>query len=82
MKPIKRKTTNTIFKRPDCFDLPGTRYKYSDETPAIETCWELSEEELEKIIKTKKIYIQQEGKTLPPKAVSVNSVLANGEENE
>ena len=82
MKPIKRKTTNTIFKRPDCFDLPGTRYKYSDETPAIETCWELSEEELKKIIKTKKIYIQQEGETLPPMAVSVNSVLANGEENE
>lgn len=82
MKPTKRKTTNTIFKRPDCFDLPGTRYKYSDGTPAIETCWELSEEEIEKVIKTKKIYIQQEGETLPPMAVSVNSVLANGEENE
>ena len=26
MKPIKRKITNTIFKRPDCYDLPGTRY--------------------------------------------------------
>ena len=42
MKPIKRKTTNTTFKRPDCYDLPGTRYKYEDETPAIETCWELN----------------------------------------
>ena len=31
MKPIKRKTTNTTFKRPDCYDLPGTRYKYEDE---------------------------------------------------
>ena len=49
MKPIKRKTTNTIFKRPDCFDLPGTKYKYEDETPAIETCWQLSKEELEKL---------------------------------
>ena len=52
MKPIKRKTTNTIFKRPDCFDLPGTKYKYEDETPAIETCWQLSKEELEKINKS------------------------------
>ena len=43
MKPIGRKTTNTIFKRPDCFDLPGTKYKYTDETPAIETCWELND---------------------------------------
>lgn len=82
MKPIKRKTTNTIFKRPDCNDLPGTRYEYSDKTPAIETCWELNDIELEKIKKTRKIYIQQEGKTLPPMAVSVNSVLVNGEENE
>lgn len=57
MKPIKRKTTNTIFKRPDCYDLPGTRYKYEDETPAIETCWELNDIELEKIKKSRKIYI-------------------------
>lgn len=82
MKPIKRKTTNTIFKRPDCFDLPGTKYKYEDETPAIETCWQLSKEELEKVKKTGKIYIQQEGETLPPMAVSASSVLADGEDGE
>lgn len=82
MKPIERKTTNTIFKRPDYFDLPGTKYKYTDETPAIETCWELNDIELEKIKKTRKIYIQQEGQTLAPMAVSVNSVLADGEEDE
>lgn len=81
MNPITRKTTNTIFKRPDCYDLPGTKYKYSDGVPAIETCWELSDEELKKIKKTKKIYIQQEGQTLAPMAVSANSVLADGEED-
>jgi hypothetical protein len=80
MKPVKTKLTNTIFKRPDCFDLPGTKYKYDDGTPAIETCWELSDEELEKVIKTKKIYVQQEGETLPPMALSVNSVLEDGED--
>ena len=63
-------------------DLPGTRYKYEDETPAIETCWELNDIELEKIKKSRKIYIQQEGQTLAPIAVSVNSVLADGEEDE
>lgn len=81
MKPVKTKLTNTIFKRPDCFDLPGTKYKYDDGTPAIKTCWELSDEELEKVIKTKKIYVQQEGETLPPMALSANSVLADGEED-
>lgn len=81
MKPAKTKLTNTIFKRPDCFNLPGTKYKYDDGTPAIETCWQLSDEELEKVKKTGKIYIQQEGETLPPMAVSVSSVLADGEED-
>lgn len=82
MKPIIRKSTNSIFKRPDCFDLPGSKYMYNDGTPAIETCWELDDIELEKIKKTRKIYIQQEGNTLAPMAVSVNSVLADGEENQ
>ena len=81
MKPIIRKSTNSIFKRPDCFDLPGSKYMYNDGTPAIETCWELDDIELEKIKKTRKIYIQQEGQTLAPMAVSANSVLADGEED-
>lgn len=82
MNPIKRKSTNTIFKRPDCFDLPGSKYIYNDGTPAIETCWELSDEELKKLKKSKKIYIQQEGATLAPMNVSVNSVLPYGEDDE
>lgn len=75
MKPIKRKTTNTIFKRPDCNDLPGAAYQYEDGTPAIETCWELSDKELEIINKTKRIYVQQQGETLPPMALTVESVF-------
>lgn len=37
---------------------------------------------LKKLKKSRKIYIQQEGQTLAPIAVSVNSVLADGEEDE
>lgn len=36
---------------------------------------------LKKLKKTRKIYIQQEGNTLVPMAVSANSVLADGEED-
>lgn len=50
MKPIRNKNTNTTYIRHDCNDLPGAAYKYEDETPAIETCWELTDEELEKFI--------------------------------
>lgn len=64
MKPIKRKTTNTVFKRPDCYDLPGTRYKYEDETPAIETCWELNDIELEKSRKQEKYTFNRKDKHL------------------
>lgn len=77
MKPVKNKNTNTTYMREDCRDLPGAAYKYEDGTPAIETCWELSKKDLEIINKTKKIYVQQEGLTLPPMMLSVESVFGD-----
>ena len=42
IEAIKTETTNTIFTKEGCFDLPGTRYIYEDGTPGIETCWQLT----------------------------------------
>lgn len=75
MKPVTNKNTNKLYIRQDCNDLPGAAYKYEDGTPAIETCWELSDKELEIINKTKRIYVQQQGETLPPMALTVESVF-------
>ena len=75
MKPIRNENTNTTYIRKDCNDLPGAAYEYDDGTKAIETCWELSDEELKIINETKKIYVQQEGETLPPMALTIKSVF-------
>ncbi len=75
MRPVTNKNTNKLYIRQDCNDLPGAAYQYEDGTLAIETCWELSDEELEIIKKTKRIYVQQQGETLPPMALTVESVF-------
>ena len=82
MKSIRNENTNTTYVRHDCNDLPGAAYKYEDETPAIETCWELTDEELEILKKTKKVYVQQEGKTLPPMMLSVESVFGDSNDTK
>lgn len=79
MKPINNKNTNTVYVRDDCNNLPGAAYEYEDGTKAIETCWTLSDEELEIIMKEKKIYVQQEGTTLPPMMLSVKSIFEDTE---
>lgn len=77
MKPIIDKNTNSVLKAPkgndDVSDLPITRIEYPDGLKAVESCWELSEEELKTIMDTKKIYFVCMGITHPPILLSVES---------
>lgn len=70
MKPVKTEFTNSILKAPEgsenVVDLPITKLKYTDGSNAVESCWELSEKELEKVKETGKIYFVCMGKTHPP----------------
>lgn len=79
MKPVKTKNTNSILRAPegseDVVDLPITRLKYEDGSNAVESCWELSEDELQKIIETKKVYFVCTGVTHPPILLSSKSQL-------
>ena len=75
MKPVTTNTTNTTFVADGCFDLPGTRYKYDDGTPGVETCWELSDEEVQEIVQNKKIFVYMAGHTVPPMFVAVKSTI-------
>lgn len=79
MKPVKTKNTNSILKAPkdseNVIDLPITRLKYNDGQNAVESCWELSEDELQKIIETKKIYFVCMGVTHPPILLSTESQI-------
>lgn len=80
MKPIKDKHTNSVLKAPKgqedtVLDLPITRLKYQDGSQAVESCWQLSKEELEEINKSGKIYFVCMGRTHPPILLSSKSQL-------
>jgi len=53
MIPVPFKTQNTVFKAEGCGDLPARRN--ADRT--IITCWQLSEEDLEEVRRTGKVWL-------------------------
>ena len=76
MKPVKTENSNSSLKGyGEVADLPITRLKYEDGSHAIESCWELSKEELEKVTETGKIYFVCIGNTHPPILLSAKSEL-------
>lgn len=76
MKAIKTETTNVTFVREDCLDLPGTRYECEDGQPGIETCWQLSKEEIQQVMEDGKIYVYMLGYTVPPMFVATESIIS------
>lgn len=79
MNPIKTENSNSILRAPEgsenVDDLPITRLVYEDGTHAVESCWQLSEKELEMIKKTGKVYFLCIGQTHPPILLSAESQL-------
>jgi predicted phosphodiesterase len=77
MKPIKTKNSNAVLKGSgNVIDLPITRLTFT-EGPAVESCWQLSEEELEIVKETGKIYFICMGHTHPPILLSAESYAAD-----
>ena len=73
MIPIETYYSNIIFSAEGCKDLHGTLI-YNEAGPdEIETCWELSEEELKHIAQTGCIYLYTVGRWIPPVMLSVKS---------
>lgn len=79
MKPAKTVNTNSILRAPegsdDVIDLPITRLIYEDGSRAVESCWQLSDKELEIVRSTGKVYFVCIGETHPPILLSVKSQL-------
>ena len=61
---------NAVFKLGGCLDLPAKRLE-EDGNHVIETEWELSAEQLDRIIETKRISIAVIGKSIQPISVQV-----------
>ena len=77
MNPVKTENTNSVLTAPigskNVVDLPITQLKYTDGSSAVESCWQLSEEELEKVKETGKVYFICMGQTHPPIFLSSKS---------
>lgn len=73
MVPIQTYYSNIIFSAEGCKDLHGTLIHNEDGPDEIETCWKLSEEELQQIAQTGYVYLYTMGCWLPPVMLSVRS---------
>ena len=67
MNPITTERTNVTYTAEGCSDLPASILMNPESGNwEVETCWELSDEEVEQIIKDRKIYLYIQGKAVPP----------------
>lgn len=75
MQPIKTDYSNLMLTAEGCKDLPATLCRTREGEDQIETVWELSDEELEQIIKDRRIYVYQYGRTVPAMALFTKTQL-------
>ena len=71
MKPIKTKGSNAIFGGQGYFQLPAEIYlekrvEEGKEIECIQTVWELTDDEIELLKETKKIYVSMVGSQPQP----------------
>lgn len=73
-------------KRPEgmteeqCYDIPACICKSADDFTMVITKWELTEEELAIIIKTKSIFLGIIGDSMPPVFLEVKNLFYNPSE--
>lgn len=74
MRPVKTDYTNITLTAEGCGDLPATVMQSYDGSQAIETCWELTPEEIAEICSTGRIYLTVTGRVHPPMRLEVTSI--------
>lgn len=75
MFPVKTPDTNATFVLEGCGDLPATKCHDAQGTPYVESCWQLTPEELAVVQKTGRIYLLTMGDCVLPVCMSVQSAL-------
>ena len=72
MKPIRTEYSNITYTAEGCDDLPATRCVSPSGKEEVEVCLELIDEEVEQVIRNKKVYLYIMGRSVlndPPKMV-------------
>ena len=83
MKAINHKHTTDVLKaapgtEDKVYDLPICRTYDSLGNELVISVWELTDEDIEALIKNRKIYFQCWGHTHPPIVLSANSLFGDG----
>lgn len=78
MKPIRTKTTNRTFTGKGSEALPATAVQFADQKIAVEACFELTDEEVAEITKSKQIFIVFAGERIVPFMLNTNSISSGG----
>ena len=66
MTPIKIPYSNITYTAEGCHDLPATLVQLPDGHEEVETVWELTDEEIEQIVRDRRIYLYIIGRSGPP----------------
>lgn len=66
MEPIKTDYSNITFKAEGCGDLPATLLENTEGGHVVETVWELTDEEIERITRDRRLYLYIVGAGVPP----------------
>lgn len=75
MKPVKTEYSNITFVAEGCGDLPATLFLHPEGHEEVETCWELSDADIERILRDRRIYLYTVGRSVPPMAITAQSIL-------
>lgn len=76
MKPVQTETCNSIYTLKGCNDLPVTRYTNSTNgEEGVESCWELSPDEIKQVQETGKVYLYIQGSAVPPILLTTESMV-------
>ena len=81
MQPVRTEYSNITYVADGCLDLPATICQRPEGKEVIETVWELSDEELEQVMKDRRIYLYIMGRQVPPVLLSAESYREDFEGN-
>lgn len=76
MKPVRTDTCNAVYTLEGCQDLPVTKYTNVDNGEmGVESCWELTPDEIKQIQETGKVYLYIQGSIVPPVLLTTESMV-------
>ena len=83
MKPVQTETCNAVYTLEGCQDLPVTRYTNdANLETGVESCWELTPDEIKQVQETGKIYLYIQGNVVLPVLLTTESCIYFKEEGE